>query len=73
MAKIIDLKQVKAGADQIPVNPVPSGNDAPCGIDYVCIEDNPCVIDYSCVSDAPCVLIDHICNSNEGTTSAAVD
>jgi hypothetical protein len=61
MAKIIDLKQVKAGADQIPGNPVPSGNDAPC------------VIDYACINDAPCLLIDHACDIDEDTPCAVVD
>jgi hypothetical protein len=64
MAKIIDLDQVRAGAEAIPVDPIPSGNDAPCGIDYVCNGNNDggCTIDWACGgSDGPCLLADHAC------------
>ncbi len=66
MAKIIDLDQVRAGADAIPGEPIPSGNDAPCGIDYVCNGNNDggCTIDYVCGGpDGICLLVDLACGA----------
>ena len=66
MARIIDLDQVKAGAEAIPGDPIPSGNDAPCGIDYVCNGNNDggCTIDWACGgSDGICLLADHACGN----------
>ena len=59
MVRIIDLDQVKAGAEAIP-----GKNDASFGIDYVCNGNNDggCTIDWACGgSEGPCFLADHAC------------
>jgi hypothetical protein len=58
VAIITDLDQVKAGAEAIPGDPIPSEND------YVCNGNNDggCTIDWACGgSDGPCLLADHVC------------
>lgn len=75
MAKIIDLDQVKAGvsSDELPGETIPSGNDAPCGIDTVCngTNDGGCTIDYVCGGpDGPCILLDYACGPTPSPSPA---